>query len=293
MGLTDSNGGLSAADVAAVMNGNGNNGWGGFGGDGAWWILILFMFAFLGNGWGNGFGNGGGGGIPYVANDVQRGFDQSAVMSGISGIQSMIGNGFADAAVAQCNQTASLLQGVNAVQNQLASNQFNIVNAISQTGFNLQNQMMSNEMARQQCCCDTKQAISDLKYTVATENCADRASVSDGIRDIIAAQNANTQALLNNQTQGIQTILDKMCQQEIDALKTQNANLQTQVTMQNLAASQAAQTAQLINDNNAQTAQLINRIAPYPVPSYQVANPYVNNGCGCGYNGGCGCGTVG
>lgn len=152
---------------------------------------------------------------------------------------------------------------------------------ISAAANGLQMQMMNNEMARQQCCCDTKQAIADVKYTIATENCADRATVSDGIRDVIANQNANTQALLQNQNQGIQTIIDKMCQQEIDALKTQNANLQTQVTMQNLAASQAAQTAQLIQDNNAQTASLINRIAPYPVPSYQVPNPYVNNSCGC------------
>ena len=237
MGLTDSNGGMSPADVAAVMNGN--NGWGGFGGDGAWWLLILFLFAFMGNGWG-GYG-GGGNGTQYVANDVQRGFDQNAVMNGIAGIQASL----ADAAVGQCNQTASMLQGFNGV-----------TSAIAQTGFTLPNTMTANEMARQQCCCDNRQAIADLKYTVATENCANRASVSDGIRGIIANQTANTQA-----------ILDKMCQQEIDALKAQNANLQTQVLMRNLAESQAAQTAQLMSDNNAQTAQLINRIAPYPVPS--------------------------
>lgn len=280
MALTDGNGGLSAADVAAVM-GNGGNSW-GFGGDGAWWLLVLFLFAFNGNGWGNGYGNNGG-----MVGDMQRGFDQSAVMNGISGIQAAVSNGFADAAVAQCNQTANLLQGFNGIGAQIANNRFDIVSALNQAGYNLQNQMMVNEMARQQCCCDTKQAISDVKYTIATENCADRSVISDGIRDVIANQNANTQALLQNQTQGIQTIIDKMCQQEIDALKTQNANLQTQVTMQNLAASQAAQTAQLISDNNAQTAQLINRIAPYPVPSYTVANPYVNNSC---YNQNpCGC----
>lgn len=270
MGLTDSNGGLSAADVAAVMNGNGNgNGW-GFGGDGAWWLLVLFLFAFNGGGWGNGYGNGGGGMAPYVVdNSVQRGFDQSAVMAGLNGIQTSLTNGFADAAVAQCNQTTSILQGFNGVTSQIAN-----------TGFNLQNQMMTNEMARQQCCCDTKQAIADLKYTVATEACADRAAVTTGVRDII-----------DSQSRGIQAIMDKLCQQEIDALKTQNANLQTQLNMQNLAASQATQTAQLIQDNNAQTAALINRIAPYPVPSYAVPNPYVNNSCGCFNNSNC-CGNV-
>lgn len=268
MSLTDSNGGLSAADVAAVMNGNGNNGW-GFGGDGAWWLLVLFLFAFNGNGWGNGFGGNGGGFAPYaVDNSVQRGFDQSAVMAGISGIQSALTNGFSDAAVAQCNQTSTMLQGINGLTMQIAN-----------TGFGIQNQMQANEMARQQCCCDTKQAIADLKYTVATEACADRNAISMGVRDI-----------MENQNRGFQAIQDKLCQQEIDALKTQNANLQTQLNMQNLAASQATQTAQLIQDNNAQTAALINRIAPYPVPSYNVANPYANQGCGC-YTNTCGCGA--
>lgn len=245
MGLTDSNGGLSAADVAAVMNGNGGNGW-GFGGDGAWWLLVLFLFAFNGNGWGGFGGNGG----YAVDNSVQRGFDQSAVMSGISGIQSALTNGFSDAAVAQ-------LQAFNG----------------------LASQIQANEMARQQAYGGINQSIADLKFTVATEACADRNAISMGVRDII-----------DSQTRGFQAIQDKLCQQEIDALKTQNANLQTQLNMQNLAASQANQTAQLIQDNNAQTAALINRIAPYPVPSYNVANPYANQGCGC-YTNSCGCGV--
>lgn len=260
MSFTNENG-LSAADIAAVTGANNGNGF-GFGGDGAWLILILLLFAAFGNngGWG---GNAGGPGVMYpwmnTNNDVQRGFDQSAVMAGINGINSTLAGGFADAAVAQCNQTASMLQGFSGVQSQIAN-----------TGYNLTSTMMQNEMARQQCCCDTKQAIADLKYTVATENCADRSALAEALQNVVNAQNANTQA-----------ILDKMCQQEIEQLKTQNANLQTQLNMQNLAASQATQTAQLIQDNNAQTAQLINRIAPYPVPAYQVSNPYANNGCMC------------
>lgn len=266
MSLVDGNG-LSAADIAAVT-GNNNGGFGSFGGDGAWLILILLLFAaFNGNGWG---GNAGNGGMAYpymmgnIDNGVQRGFDQSAVMSALTGINGAVTNGFSDAAVAQCNQTASMLQGFSGIQMQMAN-----------VGSNLTNVMMQNEMARQQCCCDTKQAIADLKYTVATEACADRAAVSNALRDVITAGNANTQA-----------ILDKMCQQEIDALKTQNANLQTQLNMQNLAASQATQTAQLVADNNAQTAALINRIAPYPVPAYNVGNQYGN--CGCNQNNCCG-----
>lgn len=253
MSLVDGNG-LSAADIAAVTGNNGNGF--GFGADGAWLILILLLFAaFNGNGWGN--NAGGAGGYPFmmanVDNGVQRGFDQSAVMGALTGINSAISNGFADAAVAQCNQTASMLQGFSGLQMQM-----------SNVGSNLTNVMMQNEMARQQCCCDTKQAIADLKYTIATEACSDRAAVSAGV----------------------QTIIDKINQQELENLKAQNANLQTQINMQNLAASQATQTAQLVADNNAQTAALINRIAPYPVPSYTVSNPYVN--CGCNQNNCCG-----
>lgn len=262
----DSNG-LSASDVA-LLQGRNNSGFGGE--NGAWWIVLFLIFAM--GGWGNNFGsNGGVGAVPYLLNntnnDVQRGFDQSAVINGLANIGNSITTGFNNQAVAQCNQTTELLGAIN-------NDRFDTVSAITNTGYALNNTMMANEMARQQCCCETKQAIADLKYTIATENCADRQALSDGVRDIIA-----------NQTAGVQTILDKMCQQEIDAKNETIANLRTQLNMQNLASSQATQTAQLIADNNAQTANLINRIAPYPQPAYIVGNPYLYNGynnCGCG-----------
>jgi len=307
MALTDNGNGLSAADVAAVMHGGGGGNGFGFGDNGFVWLLILFLFAFMGGGWGNGVGNCGS--YPYAVNNIdgamQRGFDQSAVMAGINGLSAAVQNGFSDAAVSQCNQTTTLLQGMNTgqmamltgfngLQNQMSNDRFDVTTAMITAANNLQNTMMANETARQVCCCDTKQAIGDLKYTVATENCADRAELSNGIRDVIAAQNANTQALLTNQTQGIQTILDKMNQQEMEALKTQyanlqtqNANLQTQLNMQSLAAGLSAQTSQILQDNNAQTATLIQRIAPYPVPSYTVGNPYAGTAC-CNWNGCCG-----
>jgi hypothetical protein len=97
---------------------------------------------------------------------------------------------------------------------------------------------------------------------VATEACADRAAISDALRTVVAEGNANTQK-----------ILDRMCQQEIDALKAANIALQNQNNMLNLAASQTAQTAQLIADNTAQTQYIVNRVAPYPIPAYTVANP--------------------
>lgn len=258
MGLSDGMG-LSAADVAAVT---GNNNGFGFGGDGAWWLLILFLFAFGGGNW----GNGGYGGFGGTGAEVQRGFDQSAVISGITGINNAVTNGFSDMAVSQCNQSMNFMTGLNGIQNQ-----------ISNLGMGLTNTMMSNEMARQNCCCDTKLAIAGLQNTVQTEACADRNAITDALRDVIASNTANTQM-----------ILDKMCQQEIDALKTQNANLQTQINLANLAASQNAQTGQILADNAAQTATLRQALNPTPIPAYVVQNP---NGCGCN-NGAFSCGTI-
>lgn len=261
MSLTDG-GALTAADVAAVMNG-GNNGRGfGWGGDGAWWVLILFLFAF-GGGWGNGgYGNNG------VGAEMQRGFDQQQTQAGISSLQAQVGNGFADAAVARCNAQTSLLQAMNANQN--ATNQ----------GMN------SLAMSLQQCCCDNRAATADLKYTVATEACADRAAVTNGIRDVIANNTANTQALLDGQRQGFQSVMDKLCQLELDGFKTKVAEQAAEIASLKGAISQTAQTAAILQNNEAQTANLLQRLNPNPIPAYMVQNPNccapVNYGCGCG-----------
>lgn len=240
MSLVDGNN-LSAADIAAVT---GNNNGFGFGGDGAWLILILLLFAaFNGNnGWG---GNGGGGGMPYMG--MQQGFDQQAIMSGIGAIQAAQAN----AAVGQSNQTMTLLSTLAGMSNQDCSNKFDVINTLNNGHNAILQQMGTYEMARQQCCCDNKAAIADLKYTIAQEACNDRAAV---------------------QQMG-QTILDKLCQQENEALKTQIVNLQTQLNMANLAASQTAQTAQLTADNAAQTMYLRQAINPTPIPAYIVTAP--------------------
>ncbi len=227
---------LSAADVAAVTRSN--DGFGGFNGDGAWWLIVLFLFMFNGN-WG-GYGNNG-----YGA-EVQRGFDQSAVMNGISNIQNGLTNGFVDTAAALCNGFA----GVNA--------------AVNQQGFNLQSQIAQASAANQL-------GIADLRYTVATENCADRTALNEGVRDIIT-----------NNTAGIQRILDQMCNDKIDAKNERIAELERQLTMASLAASQGAQTAAILANNDAQTAALEQYLAPVPRPAYIVQNP---NGCNC--NTGC------
>ena len=265
MSLT--NEGLSAADVAAVT---GNGGFGnGFGGDGAWWLLVLFLFAFNGN-WGNGWGNNGGGTGGYVVSDVQRGFDQNAVMSGLSGIQSSLTSGFVDTASTLCNGFA----GVNgAIANGFAQAEI-AANARQMADMN-QNFALQSQFA--DCCCENRLASADLKYTIATENCADRTALNEGIRDILTNQNA-----------GIQRILDTMCQDKIDSKNERIADLERQLTMANLAASQGAQTAQILANNEAQTNALEQYLAPVPRPAYIVQNP---NGCNCNTGCGCGCGA--
>lgn len=270
---------LSPSDVALITN-RGNNS--GFDGGGAWMLMMFIIFALFGNGFGfGGFGGfGGNNAIPYIMNNatdngVQRGFDQSAVMSGINALNSTVNTGFANQAVSQCNQTTTLLQGLNGIQHQLCDNRYDVTNAITTTGYALNNTMMANEMARQQCCCETKQAIGDLKYTVATENCADRSALQEGVRDIIASNTANTQA-----------ILDKLCQQEIDAKNDLIANLRTQLNMADLKASQTAQNAFITQGFANEVDALYNRlnncpVATVPVYGRQPIFTCNNNGCGC------------
>ena len=244
------NNGYSLADIAAAT-GNNDGGFGFGDGNGAW-VLLLFILVLMGgwngNGW-NGGGYGNGGGTGYITADIQRGFDQSAVVGGLTGISSAINNGFANAEVSRCNAQANVLQTLN-------NNQANLSTQLNTIAMNQQN-----------CCCENRAGLADLKYTVATQACADRSAISDALKDVIASNTANTQA-----------ILDKLCQQEIDALKTQNQQLQMQGYLASLAASQNQQTGQILNDNAAQTTALLRALNPTPVPAYIVANPY---GCNC------------
>ena len=114
-----------------------------------------------------------------------------------------------------------------------------------------------------QCCCDNRAATNDLKYTIAAEACANRTAAA-----------ANTQR-----------ILDQMCADKLDAKNDEIAQLRAQITALNLAASQNAQTATILANNEAQTVALERYLAPTPVPAYVVQNPNCcaqNFGCGCG-----------
>ena len=243
----------------------GNGGFGdSFGGNGFFWIIILFFFAIFG-GWGgygaNAAANNGMQYVPYMmsaGNDIRQGFDQSAIMGGLNGITSALNTGFSNAEVSRCNQQANLLSVLNSNQN---------ANTSAMNGL---------AMSLQNCCCENRAATADLKYTVATEACNDRAAVNDALQAVTAQNNANTQR-----------ILDMMCQDKIDAKNEKIAELQNQLTMANLAASQNAQTAQILTDNLAQTQALEQYLAPVPRPAYIVQNPSCcsnnfNNSYGCG-----------
>lgn len=249
--------GYSLADIAAAT-GNKNDDNFGFGNAGGVWIFFLFII-FMMWGWNgnNGFGNNGAAQVgANVTADVQRGFDQSALINGLSNLTTVASNGFANAEVSRCNSQANILQTLNNNQN------------------NLSNQLNTIAMNQQNCCCENRAAVADLKYTVATEACADRNAVSSALKEVLIANTANTQL-----------ILDKMCQQEIDALKAQNQQLQMQNYLASLAASQNAQTGQILNDNAAQTATVLRTLNPSAVPAYIVSNP---NGCNCRNYYGCG-----
>lgn len=255
MALSDGN--LSAADVAAVT---GNNGWGGFGGDGAW-LMVLFLFAMMGGGMGwGGFGGWGGGmfgmdmlaTLPYfyntqTQNDVNRGFDNVGLSNQLSGIQASINN----AEVANCNREINSLQ--TAYNNQIASMNQSFANAQA-----LDSRLDTMTLNQQNCCCENRLA------TVQTQN-------------IVQNEAANTRAAGTADTQ---KILDKLCQLELDGKNDKILDLQNQLNIANLAASQTAQTARILADNAAQTVALEQYLNPVPIPAY----PVCGYGRGFGFN---------
>lgn len=262
MALTDENG-MNATMLVSPTGGYSNGGFGNFGGDG-WWILLLLLFA--NGGWGNGFGGGFDGGLyPWMNNsqNINDGFrDQmlnsniTSIRDGIAGISTQLCNGFAGVNAGVANGFA---------QAEISENARQMANM---------NQIFGLQSALQNCCCENRAGLADLKYTVATEACADRNAISQALRDVLEANTASTQR-----------ILDQMCNDKIDAKNERIADLERQLTMANLSASQTAQTAQLLADNSRQTTALEQYLNPVPVPAYIVANPNCcqQNTCGCNF----------
>ena len=261
MSLTTSE--MTPADIAAVTRNNNNDGM--FGGDGAWWIIILLLFGWGGRGFGNGFGgygggNGGCGCSPCATQaDLAAGFNNSAVLNNLDGIENALCQGFNGV-------NTALLQGFAGVDNAVCTLGYNL-----QGGFNALGHQISD------CCCQTQRAIDRVAYENQANTCALQNTINGTTRDIIDNANANSRA-----------ILDFLTQDKIATLTAENQSLKFQ-------ASQTAQNAFIGATIDAGVAELIRRTGnDCPQPAYVVQPPtpvnfatnccgqaqFVANGCG-------------
>ena len=254
-----SNSNCASVPLVANIDGNGNNGgWA----DGGWlWIIVVFALLF---GWGNGgFGGFGGGGNNGVGAEIQRGFDNSAVISKLDGIS----NGLCDGFYAMNN---SMLTGFNGINTNIMQTGYGIQQAINaDTVANMQNtNALQSQLAN--CCCETREAIQGVNYNMATQTNALQNTMCNNTRDIIDSQQAGTRA-----------ILDFLTNDKIATLTAENNDLRR-------AASQDRQNALLTTAMTAQTNQIINAVNPTAIPAYVVPNPNAY-AYGCGCNTGCNC----
>lgn len=259
-----------AMGYALGQDNSGGNCNDGFGGGWGNWIWIILLLAVLGGGWGGfGFGGGfggGGAGLQGMATraDINEGFALNNITGGIHAIQQGI-----------CDSTYALNNAITGGFNATQMGMMQGFNGVERGFCDLSHQISD-------CCCENRAAIQDLKYTMATEECATRTLMQNNTRDIVDGQNANTRA-----------ILDFLTQDKIAALQAENQTLKFQ-------ASQSAQNAFITANKEAQTAELIRRLGrDNPVPAYVVPNPnyYYGNPFGIGYgngyaNNGCGCGCA-
>lgn len=245
------------------VSGNGNNnGWGGSMGE---WIIGLVALGMLGNG-GLFGGFGGGNGM----------YEFPWLLAGQNGINNNTDNGFDNLHLS--NQIEGTRDAINNISTQLC-NGFNGLNTSILTSVNDLNTSFLN------CCCENRLANCQTQNTIVSEAAATRFADANNTRDIITSQ-----------TQGTQAILDKLCQLELDGVKAQVEakndridELNRQLTMADLRASQTAQNAFISQGFANEVDALYNRLNSCPVPTTPVygRTPIFtcnNNGCGCGYN---------
>ena len=246
--MFNTNNGYSLADIAAATGRDGRSSDDAFCGNGAWWIIILFLFCFAG-GWGNNgsfLGGATGSGITdgYILTsdfaNIERKIDgvNNGLCDGFYAMNTGMLNGFAGITNQITQGTIADLQNVNTINT-----------GITALGTQLQ-----------QCCCENRnqltQEFATLNYNLADQSCQTRRAIADSTRDLMANQDANTRA-----------ILDFMTQDKIAELTAENAALKNAAV------------------NAAQTNDIVNQLKPCPVPAYVVANPYCNCQCGNAYNG--------
>lgn len=243
----------------------------GNGGIVLWFIIFIFMIMFMG--WGNNNGNASGNGgtsvayIPYMggmgmggsgyqaAEAIRQGFDQSAVVGGINTLQAQMQTGFNNAEVSRCNQQANILATMNANQN--------ATNAA----------MQAQAMALQNCCCENRAGIADVKYALATEACADRAAVTNALQELTAQNNAQFNAMQNTVNNGIQSLKDDFCNYRIEQKDARIAELERQLTISTIGGMVDNSRNAVLSNNDLQTATLEQYLAPTAKPAYIVQNP--------------------
>lgn len=285
MALTDESGGMNTTMLVSPNGYAGGND-GLFNGNSGWWIILLFVLL---GGWGGGFGMGGFGGgwgfdglYPWMNNsqNINNGFRDQMLNTQLNGIQQSVTSGFGDVQTALCGGFAGVNASINGAQNAITQQMYGNQIADMERSFAVQS-------ALQNCCCENRAATADLKYTVATENCADRTQSLMNTRDII-----------DSQTRGTQAILDKLCALELDGVKGQlaqaqreNVGLQNQLNMAALRESQTAQNAFIQQGFSNEVDALYNRLNSCPVPSTPVYGRTPIFTCGSNYAG-CGCGAA-
>lgn len=212
------------------------------------WIVVLFFIMVLFLGRGNNNGNGGGGVAPnYVLSsdfsNIERKIDgvnqglcdgfyamNTGMLNGFAGVNQTISNGFSAAEVARCNAQMTFMQQFFALQQQIA-----------------------------ECCCNNREAISQVRYDMATQDCATRNQIQTSTRDIIDALNC-----------GLRGIDQRLTNQELAAKDARIAEQDRQLFLASLGRSQATQSNELMSYVAAQFA----RYNPQPVPAYDVPAPY-------------------
>ena len=275
--MFNSNNGYSLADIAAATGRNEN---GFMNGDGAWWIIILFLFVFCGwGGYGYGAGGFGGFGGQGGATSVYEGYVLSNDMN-------MLSRQVSDGFNSQERKLDSISNGICSLgYDQLA--QINGINTNIMSGVN------TLQAAIKDCCCQTQQNINDTQYLIGSNTAEISRGVERGFADTnynLAIQanslstavangfcqtnfnaQTNTRDIIDSATANTRAILEKLNKMEIDAKDDKIAYLTAKLNKADLAASQAAQNTYLISE-----------LKPCPQPAYVVPNPYCN--CGSCYN---------
>ena len=276
--LATTNGNGFAYPYPVMFGNGGNGGFGGWGGDSAIWLIVLLALI-----WGNNGGNGNG---FFGGNSFDNGY--AWLSNGQKEIMNQTNDGFNSLHLS--NQIEGVRDGVYGLSNQLCNSTSDITSAISNGFYNSEiaatNRQMANmntafDLSRQfaDCCCENRLGIANLNSTILSENCADRAALADGLKDVLINQTANTQK-----------ILDTLCQDKIDAKNEKILDLQRQLDMADLRASQTAQNAFISQGFANEVDALYNRLNACPVPTTPVygRTPIFtcpnSNGCGCGYN---------